>query len=308
MFSSGKSDGTGADDFELTLNSQKIDISSYKTLAYKDVMIGDPIAGKKGADQAEIAKYLSPITDVEAGSIQLNNGKNTLQYQRKGSYNMALSHIVFVFEDSAHEHHAGDAWQHDDNQHWHVCDAAGCPTPDAKMSAADHTWVASGEPVVNGTKATQTYACECGATKTATGGAYGTFLWSDAIQAGSSALDGTKFNKNATYNLKVFNVPAAGTYTISLMMMGSKDNAAKTINGTGQGFTVKANGVDGTILAADKAYSEVFGDDQEAWVSVAFIEVTLKAGENDIVLATNGGGYRVSVKADGNVVVAPKAA
>lgn len=138
--------------------------------------------------------------------------------------------------------------------------------------------------------------------------AYPTFKWSDAIQEGSAALDGTKFNKNATYNLKVENVPAAGNYTITLPMMGSDGNGSKTINGSGQDFTISANDVAGTILVAGKSYTEVFGEDQKAWVDVVFAEVALVEGSNLITLKTGNGGYRVSVKADGNVTLAEAAA
>ena len=138
--------------------------------------------------------------------------------------------------------------------------------------------------------------------------AYPTFKWSDAIQEGSSALDGTKFNKNATYNLKVENVPAAGNYTITLPMMGSDGNGSKTINGSGQDFTISANGVAGTILVAGKSYTEVFGENQKAWVDVVFAEVALVEGSNAISLKTGNGGYRVSVNADGNVTLAEAAA
>ena len=136
---------------------------------------------------------------------------------------------------------------------------------------------------------------------------YPTFKWDDALQDG--ALDGTKFNKNATYNLKVENVPAAGNYTITLPMMGSDGNSTKTFctSGTdhdGQGFSIFANDVEGEVLVAGKTYEEVFGADQKVWVDVVFGKVALNAGTNIISIKTNGGGYRVSVKADGNVTLA----
>ncbi len=151
------------------------------------------------------------------------------------------------------------------------------------------------------------YALEGGETP-APANSYPTFTWADAIQDGSSALDGAKFNKNATYNLKVENVPAAGKYTITLPMMGSDGNGSKTINGSGQGFTLLANDVEGKVLVAGKTYTEAFGEDQKAWVDVVFGEVTLKEGTNVITIKTNNGGYRLSVKADGNITLAPAAA
>lgn len=147
---------------------------------------------------------------------------------------------------------------------------------------------------------------EAGSTPAAA--SYPTFTWAAAIQD-NAALDGAKFNKNATYNLKVENVPAAGDYVITLPMMGSDGNASKTFcttgtNHDGQGFTILANDVEGTVLVAGKTYEEVFGADQKAWVDIVFGKVTLKAGTNVITLKTNGGGYRVSVKADGNITLA----
>lgn len=39
-----------------------------------------------------------------------------------------------------HEHQAGSEWKSDANEHWHVCSVEGCPTPNAKMDKAAHTW------------------------------------------------------------------------------------------------------------------------------------------------------------------------
>ena len=138
-----------------------------------------------------------------------------------------------------------------------------------------------------------------------------TFKWGDAIQEGSSALDGAKFNKNATYNLKVDNVPAAGTYVLTLPLMGSEGNETRTFNTTGtnhdgQGFSIAVGETAGTILVADKTYAEVFGASQTAWVDVAFAEVALAAGSNIITLKTTGAGYRISINVESNITLAAK--
>ena len=39
---------------------------------------------------------LSPVCDVESGVISLVAGKNTITYKRLASYNLALTHIVFI--------------------------------------------------------------------------------------------------------------------------------------------------------------------------------------------------------------------
>ena len=143
LFSSGKADGTGADDCELTLNGSKLNLSAYKTHTYAEYMTGDPQTGKKGADKDDIENYLSPLADIECGNnIVLKNGVNTFKYERKGSYNMGLSHIVFVIKDMKHEHQVADAWSADDNSHWHECSDANCPIPGYKADEAEHTWIA----------------------------------------------------------------------------------------------------------------------------------------------------------------------
>ena len=135
-------------------------------------------------------------------------------------------------------------------------------------------------------------------------GAYPTFKWSEAVQEDSATLDGTKFKTNSTYSFKVKNVPAAGTYTVTLPMKGSNGNGAKKLNGDGQGFSISANDVPGTFYGDGKTYEEFFGADQNSWVDVLFGEVALNAGTNLIKITTNSGGYRVSLNAEGNVTIA----
>ena len=81
-------------------------------------------------------------------------------------------------------------------------------------------------------------------------------------------------------------------------MKGSDGNAARTINGTGQGFTVKAGAEgdlkDGVIVPAGKTYEEAFGADQTAWVEVEFAQFDLVVGDNIIEITANAGGYRLS--------------
>ena len=141
-------------------------------------------------------------------------------------------------------------------------------------------------------------------------GAYPTFKWSEALQEDCDVLDGEKFKSGATYNLKVKNVPAAGTYTITLPMKGSAGNGDRIMNGSshkGQGFTISANGVDGTFYGAGKTYEEFLGADQTVFVDVLFGEFTLAEGTNIITIKTDTGSYRLSVNAAGNCTLAPKA-
>ena len=141
-------------------------------------------------------------------------------------------------------------------------------------------------------------------------GAYPTFKWSEALQEDCDVLDGEKFKAGATYNLKVKNVPAAGTYTITLPIKGSAGNGDRIMNGSshkGQGFTISANGVDGTFYGDGKTYEEFLGADQTVFVDVLFGEFTLAEGTNVITIKTDTNGYRLSVNAAGNCTLAAKA-
>ena len=246
----------------------------------------------------------------------------------------------------SHVHNGDATWLNDENDHWHVCTGEGCPLPSGGIyDKAAHTWsepydqVAAtcsakgsykvkctvcqfektvptdklehawteGPVTVDGTKGTQTLTCSsCGETKTVVGGVYDTFKWSDALQ-NATALDSGKFVSGSTYEFVIFNVPAAGTYTLTLNLKGSNGNGSRVLNGSGQGFEVKANGVAATFLGDGKTYAEFFGDNQTVWVDVAFMEAELQAGKNTISIKATTGYYRISANASGDMSLAPKA-
>ena len=206
----------------------------------------------------------------------------------------------------------GDTWESDDNGHWKTVTGQ----TDVKFMYAEHKLVEGAVTVdaTDSTIATQAYTCSvCGKTVSIKGGVYGTFKWQDALQAGSASLDNDGKVNAGDYNLLVFNVPAAGTYIVSLTMQGSNGNGTKTLDtsGTdhdGQGFAISANGNAGTFLGSGKTYEEFFGANQTTWVSVEFGEVQLVAGKNEIKVTAKNRNYRTKIKKDGNVTVAAKPA
>ena len=259
-------------------------------------------------------------------------------------YEFELTNLPHI--ESSHVHNGGDDWESDNTDHWHVCSAEGCPLPeggvydkaahdfgevqvvtpatcttkgagtkecsvchkvvDVEIAALGHNYAPTGEVTVDGTKASQTFTCSvCSDSKTVTGGAYGTFLWSDAKQSG--ALNKGKFDSGVTYEFAVFNVPSAGTYTLTLNIKGSAGNGAKVLNGDGQGFEVKANGEAATFLGNGLTYEQFIGEDQASWVDVAFAEVVLQQGYNVITIKALTGYYRLSANESGNMSLAPKA-
>ena len=128
LFSGGSN---GADDFKLEINTKAVDLSAQKAKIYKDEMPGEMQEGK-----------LSPVTDVLTGVFAVQSGVNEVKYTRLASYNLALSHLIFIFEESAHTHTAAETWSHDDNYHFHACSDAACPiAADYRQDVAAHDWV-----------------------------------------------------------------------------------------------------------------------------------------------------------------------
>ena len=194
--------------------------------------------------------------------------------------------------------------------HYAKCSVCGKEV-EQTVPALGHKWVDGAVTVdaEDSTKATQATECSvCHQSSSVTGGVYGTFVWKNAIQTGSTALDNDGKVNTGDYNLVVFNVPAAGTYTITLPMQGSNGNGAKVMGSDGQNFGISANGVAGTFYGTGKTYTEFFGENQTAWVDALFGEVQLKAGKNEIKITAKDRNYRTKINKDGNVTVAPKAA
>ena len=128
LFSGGTN---GADDFEIKINDEKLVVyPEQKAKSFEEAMTGEP----------DTEKNLSALTDVVTGAVALKKGVNEFVYTRKASYNLALTHIVFVVENSDHAHAAAAdaAWQKDANYHWHVCGHEGC---NFVVDKAAHTWV-----------------------------------------------------------------------------------------------------------------------------------------------------------------------
>ena len=264
---------------------------------------------------------------------------------RADFYEFELTNLPHV--EPSHAHNGGDAWVTDDNDHWHVCTAEGCPLPeggvydkaahdfgevqvvtpatcttkgagtkecsvchkvvDVEIAALGHNYAPTGEVTVDGTKASQTFVCSVCSDSKTVTGANYGTFGWADALQNNTALDSGKFVSGAVYEFVIFNVPSAGTYVLTLPMKGSNGNGARVLNGNGQGFVVKANGEEATFLGNGKTYAEFFGDNQTVWVDVDFAEVTLQAGYNVITINPTTGYYRVSANAAGNITLAPKA-
>ena len=82
---------SGSDNLELKVNSTAIDLSSYKAKKFEDVMVEGTAKKSDGT-----SLNLSANTLVECGTVSLVAGVNEVSYKRLGSYNLALTDIVFI--------------------------------------------------------------------------------------------------------------------------------------------------------------------------------------------------------------------
>ena len=335
IFDAVANDSGAGKDF---VNGQVVDATKRYALFVNDVRVE---LGEDPGKSTARAWFTWPV------EFPLNAGVNKIEIVNMGGYRAKMYNFQLVnlpaIEGSTFT--LGEEWKSDDNGHWkevagqdgvkfvykeHVLvadssktDVAATCTEAGKsfkkcsicgkevevaIPAKGHTWV-GGDVTVEGTKGTQTITCSvCNATSTVTGGICGTFLWADALQSGGASLASDGKVNAGDYTLVVFNVPAAGTYVVTLPMQGSNNNGTRTLNGTGQGFSISANGVAGTFLGNGKTYAEFFGENQTTWVDVAFGEVELVAGKNEIKVTALNGNYRTKINGAGNVTVAAKPA
>ena len=118
--------------FRLEVNGEKVDKSAMMDVTFEQMTLG-------GADSSALGNNYSPIADCKIGQVLIQGGTNTIRYTRLGSYNLVISDIVLVLKSFEHEHHAADAWSSNETQHWHACDAIGCPVEGGyKMDLGDH--------------------------------------------------------------------------------------------------------------------------------------------------------------------------
>ena len=325
-------------------------IEGYRYILYVDNQPVEFDPGIKAPVVSNGNNYDLPRNEYAVPYVfNLHSGTNKFSLHMAGGYRSTFFNFSFRSLTNPHTH-SFDAWDGDGDYHWRVCTSANCYAAEgAQYDKATHTWgeqydvipstcttqgsykvrctvcnyektvtikeVAhswvGGEVAVEGSQGRQNLTCSvCNTTKEVTGAFYSTFLYADAIQ-NNTTLDNGKFRKNTTYSFVVFNVPAAGTYTLSFTMKGSTSgNGERIMNGTtnpGQGFTIDANGVPGVFYGDGKTYAQFLGEDQSVWVEVVFGEITLLEGTNIINIISNNGDYRLSMKADANMTLAPKA-
>lgn len=149
--------------FEVKVNDSKVYIGDKREVKYGD-MLGTSAA--EGA--AAIGNGYSEVKDCLIGNCFLKNGANTASFERVDSYNLAISHFVFIGKPGqAHVNPAADAEfsGKDADSHWQVTEG-----DNFQFNRAEHQWVADEANPDTASSCTEHghkyYKCSiCGATK-----------------------------------------------------------------------------------------------------------------------------------------------
>ena len=130
--SSSSSQTTEEGNFEVTMNTVKVDKSPYMSLTFEQLT-------KNGEEVFESSKNYSKVGMMPIGEVELKSGVNTITYKRLGSYNFAISKLIIIVENYDHAHEPSAEYAKDADYHWKTCGHQGC---DVILNKVPHKWIA----------------------------------------------------------------------------------------------------------------------------------------------------------------------
>ena len=149
--------------FEMKVNDSKVYIGDKREVSY-----GDMLGTSAAEGEASIGNGYSEVKDCLIGDCFMKNGVNSASFERVDSYNLAISHFVFIGKPGkAHVNPAADAAfaGQDADSHWQQAEG------DAfKFNRGEHQWVADADETDTEStctvKGVKHYKCEvCGMKK-----------------------------------------------------------------------------------------------------------------------------------------------
>ncbi len=117
--------------FEVKVNGDALDKTEWIRIPFEELLA-------EGDDSSAMGDNYSPLAMCPIGECVIQPGLNEITYERLGSYNLIISDLIFIGAEFEHTHQAATTWSSDDEQHWHACEAIGCPT--GKLDVANHTF------------------------------------------------------------------------------------------------------------------------------------------------------------------------
>lgn len=127
--------------FKFYVNGIEADKSAYMDISFDDLTKNGEVDPNLAAITESPGPY-SPVALCPLGdNVYIGPGTNVFKYERTGSYNMVMRELVFIGTEYTHTHNnSAEFTGKDENQHWKVCTAPGCPI-NGKVDAANHTFV-----------------------------------------------------------------------------------------------------------------------------------------------------------------------
>ena len=127
--------------FKFYVNGIEADKSAYMNISFDDLTKNGEVDPNLAAITESPGPY-SPVALCPLGdNVYIGPGTNVFKYERSGSYNMVMRELVFIGTEYTHTHNnSAEFTGKDENQHWKVCTAPGCPI-NGKVDAANHTFV-----------------------------------------------------------------------------------------------------------------------------------------------------------------------
>ena len=157
---SGKTNGSTDDNkespnLEIKVNDKVLTVTNKKTMDELLPQIDDAHPAAKSGN--------SPVGDVQYGDdLVVGKGLNEIVYTRKDSYNLAVSHLIFVFHPETHADHTMSDWAvvkaatcTEDGFEARACSV--CGIKETRVIKAEHKWGAATQVAADADKGYMAY-------------------------------------------------------------------------------------------------------------------------------------------------------
>ena len=250
--------------FELTVNETVVDKGPYMKISFEDLTAdGDNTI-------FEETKNYSPVALIPIGSAALVAGDNTIQYERLGSYNFAMSKLVIYFYETAPV--PATAFKGDANGHWN--EYAGLPK--ARFNYAAHTIE---ETAFTNSQGKEGKVKTCSACSQMVGAEMDLLACDDATTIADGKL---ALNTAYTWRFKLGEANAAAGKAAFYMTV-KRDTTSTNL---AQGYTLASGDVNGTVTCINERIGSGYSSAKELKIGEITLEKLDANGEFVVTFKT----------------------
>ena len=250
--------------FELTVNEAVVDKGPYMNISFEDLTAdGDNSI-------FEATKNYSPVALIPIGSATLAAGDNTIQYERLGSYNFAMSKLVIYFYETAPVPAA--AFKGDANGHWNEYEGL----PKARFNYAAHTIE---ETAFTNSQGKEGKVKTCSACSQMVGAEMDLLACDDATTIADGKL---ALNTAYTWRFKLGEANAAAGKAAFYMTV-KRDTTSTNL---AQGYTLTTGDVNGTVTCINERIGSGYSSAKELKIGEITLEKLDANGEFVVTFKT----------------------